>query len=84
MEAAEDMLSSLDAKRMEARRDKVTAHRHLAEARTRQRDAVNALADARRGSTRPGSPQTGTSSAQPAVRRAAVALLLLADQVKPC
>ena len=48
VEAAEDMLSSLDAKRMEARRDKVTAHRHLAEARTRQRDAVNALADARR------------------------------------
>ncbi|HEX6757821.1 MAG TPA: hypothetical protein VF086_05320 [Propionibacteriaceae bacterium] len=48
VEAAEDMLSSLDAKRMEARRDKVSAHRHLAEARTRQRDAVNALADARR------------------------------------
>jgi hypothetical protein len=48
VEAAEDMLSSLDAKRMEARRDKVTAHRHLAEARTRQRNAVNALADARR------------------------------------
>ena len=31
VEAAEDMLSSLDAKRMEARQDKVTAHRHLAE-----------------------------------------------------
>lgn len=48
VEAAEDMLSTLDAKRMEARRDKVTAQRHLAEALTRQRDAVNALADARR------------------------------------
>jgi hypothetical protein len=48
VEAAEDMMSTLDAKRMEARRDKVTAQRHLAEALTRQRDAVNALADARR------------------------------------
>ncbi len=48
VEAADDMLSTLDAKRMEARRDKVTAQRHLAEALTRQRDAVNALADARR------------------------------------
>jgi hypothetical protein len=48
MEAAEDMVSTLDAKRMEARRDKVTAQRHLAEALMRQRDAVNALADARR------------------------------------
>jgi hypothetical protein len=48
VEAAEDMVSTLDAKRMEARRDKVTAQRHLAEALLRQRDAVNALADARR------------------------------------
>ena len=48
VETADDMLSTLDAKRMEARRDKVTAQRHLAEALTRQRDAVNALADARR------------------------------------
>ncbi len=48
VEAADDMVSTLDAKRMEARRDKVTAQRHLAEALTRQRDAVNALADARR------------------------------------
>jgi hypothetical protein len=48
VEAADDMVSTLDAKRMEARRDKVTAKRHLAEALTRQRDAVNALADARR------------------------------------
>jgi hypothetical protein len=47
-EAAEDMLSSLDARRMEARRDKVTAQRHLSEAQSRQRDAVKALADARR------------------------------------
>jgi hypothetical protein len=48
VEAAEDMLSSLDARRMEARRDKVTAQRHLSEAQSRQRDAVKALADARR------------------------------------
>jgi hypothetical protein len=47
VDAADDMLSTLDAKRMEARRDKVTAQRHLAEARWRQRDAVKALADAR-------------------------------------
>jgi hypothetical protein len=49
LEAADDRLSSLDAMRMEARRDKVTAQRYLAEARSRQHDAVNALADARRG-----------------------------------
>ena len=48
VEAAEDRLSSLDTQRMEARRDKVTAERYLAEAESRQRDAVNALADARR------------------------------------
>ena len=48
VEAAEDRLSSLDTQRMEARRDKVTAERYLAEAGSRQRDAVNALADARR------------------------------------
>jgi len=48
VEAADDMLSSLDTKRIEARRDKVTAQRHLAEAKSRQREAVNALADARR------------------------------------
>jgi len=47
LEAADDRVSSLDTMRMEARRDKVTAQRHLAEARSRQRDAVNALADAR-------------------------------------
>ena len=48
VEAAEDALNELDSRRIEARRDKVTAQRHLAEARSRQRDAVNALADARR------------------------------------
>jgi hypothetical protein len=48
VETAEDALSSLDAKRMEARRGKVTAQAHLAEAQSRQRDAVNALAAARR------------------------------------
>ena len=48
VEAADDMLNSLDTKRIEARRDKVTAQRHLAEAKSRQREAVNALADARR------------------------------------
>ena len=48
VEAADDRLSSLDTKRIEARRDKVTAQRHLTEAKSRQRDAVNALADARR------------------------------------
>jgi hypothetical protein len=48
VEAADDRLSSLDTKRIEARRDKVTAQRYLAEARSRQRDAVNALAEARR------------------------------------
>ena len=48
MEAADDAVSSLDTKRIEARRDRVTAQRHLAEAQSRQRDAVNALAEARR------------------------------------
>jgi hypothetical protein len=48
VEAAEDALSELDSRRMEARRDKVTAQRHLAEARSRQRHVVNALAEARR------------------------------------
>jgi hypothetical protein len=47
LEAADDRVSTLDTMRMEARRDKVTAQRHLAEARSRQRDAVKALADAR-------------------------------------
>jgi len=48
VEAAEDRLNSLDTQRIEARRDKVTAERYLAEARSQQRDAVNTLAEARR------------------------------------
>jgi hypothetical protein len=48
LEAADDAVSSLDTKRIEARRDRVTAQRYLAEAQSRQRDAVNALAEARR------------------------------------
>ena len=48
VEAAVDRLSSLDTQRIEARRDRVTAQRYLADARSRQRDAVNALAEARR------------------------------------
>ena len=48
VEAAEDALNDLDSRRIEARRDKVTAQRHLADARSRQREAVNALAEARR------------------------------------
>jgi hypothetical protein len=47
VEAADDVMSTLDTKRIEARRDRVTAQRHLAEAQSRQRHAVNALADAR-------------------------------------
>ena len=47
VEAAEDRLNSLDTQRIEARRDKVTAQRYLAEAQARQRDAVNILAEAR-------------------------------------
>ena len=48
VEAADDAVSSLDTKRIEARRDRVTLQRHLAEAQSQQRDAVNALAEARR------------------------------------
>jgi hypothetical protein len=48
VEAADDAVNSLDTKRIEARRDRVTAQRHLAEAQLRQRDAVNVLAEARR------------------------------------
>jgi hypothetical protein len=48
LEAADDAVSTLDTKRIEARRDRVTAQRHLAEAQVRQRNAVNALAEARR------------------------------------
>ena len=45
---ADEAVSSLDTKRIEARRDRVTAQRHLSEAQSRQRAAVNALAEARR------------------------------------
>ncbi len=48
VEAAADRVNSLDTQRIEARRDKVTAQRYLAEAQSRQRDAVRALAEARR------------------------------------
>ena len=48
VEAADDAVSLLDTKRIEARRDKVTAQRHLGEAQASQRAAVNALAEARR------------------------------------
>ena len=48
VEAADDAVSSLDTKRIEARRDRVTAQRHLTEAQSRQRDTVNALAEASR------------------------------------
>ena len=48
VEAADDAVSSLDTKRIEARRDKVVAQRHLTEAQAGQRAAVNALAEARR------------------------------------
>ena len=47
VEAADDAMSTLDTTRIEARRDRVTAQRHLAEAQSRQRRAVSALADAR-------------------------------------
>jgi hypothetical protein len=47
MEAASDRVDSLDTQRIEARRDKVTAQRYLTQARSRQRDAVKAVADAR-------------------------------------
>ena len=47
VEAAEDRLNSLDTQRIEARRDKVSAQRYLAEAQARQRDAVDVLAEAR-------------------------------------
>jgi hypothetical protein len=48
VEAADDAVSLLDTKRIEARRDKVTAQRHLSEAQASQRAAVSALAEARR------------------------------------
>ena len=48
VDAAADRLDSLDTARIEARRDKVTAQRHLAEAQSQQRAAVTTLAEARR------------------------------------
>jgi hypothetical protein len=48
VEAADDAVSTLDTKRIEARRDKVVAQRHLTQAQAHQRAAVNALAEARR------------------------------------
>jgi hypothetical protein len=48
VEAANDRLNSLDSQRMEARREKVSAEAHLAEARTRQLEAVRAVEHARR------------------------------------
>jgi hypothetical protein len=48
MEAATDRVDSLDSQRIEARRDKVSAQRYLTQARSRQREAVKALAEARR------------------------------------
>ena len=56
-------MSSLDTKRIEARRDKVTAQRHLAEAKSRQRDAVNTLADARRRLDAAGGSRMGMNRA---------------------
>jgi hypothetical protein len=47
LEAATDRLDWLDSQRMEARRDKVTAENRVAEARAHQRQAVQAVADAR-------------------------------------
>jgi len=48
MEAASDRVDSLDTQRIAARRDKVVAQRYLTQARSRQRDAVTVLAEARR------------------------------------
>ena len=48
VEAANDRLTWLDSQRIEARRDKVKAQGYLADAQERQREAVVALADARR------------------------------------
>jgi hypothetical protein len=48
VEAAEDRLNWLDSQRIEARRGKVTAQAHLADAQARQLEAVRAVAEARR------------------------------------
>jgi hypothetical protein len=47
VEAAEDRIDWLDSQRIEARRDKVTAEQRLALARSAQRGAIRAVAEAR-------------------------------------
>lgn len=48
VDAARDRTEWLDNQRIQARRDRVTAERHLAEARSAQQAAVRAVEDARR------------------------------------
>jgi hypothetical protein len=48
VDAARDRSEWLDSQRIQARRDRVTAERHLAEAQSAQRSAVRAVEDARR------------------------------------
>src|SRR5262245_56162598 len=48
LESAVDRIDWLDSQRIEARRDKVTAEQRLALARSVQRDAIRAVAEARR------------------------------------
>jgi hypothetical protein len=48
LEAAADRIDWLDSQRIEARRDKVTAEQRLSLARSAQRDAIRAVAEARR------------------------------------
>jgi hypothetical protein len=48
LEAAEDRIDWLDSQRIEVRREKVTAEQRLALARSAQRDAIRAVAEARR------------------------------------
>jgi hypothetical protein len=48
VDAARDRSEWLDSQRIQARRDRVTAERHLAEAQSAQQSAVRAVEDARR------------------------------------
>jgi len=48
LEGAEERIDWLDSQRIEARREKVTAEQRLALARSAQRDAIRAVAEARR------------------------------------
>jgi hypothetical protein len=48
LEATEDRIDWLDSQRIEARREKITAEQRLALARSTQRDAIRAVAEARR------------------------------------